>query len=91
MGYNQRQLAILGVAKNLGGCIGFVAGSLSEVLPTWVLLLIGAVQNFIGYALLWLIVTHRLPYMPLWVVSFQLFLSFNNLFLKPLLLQRTIF
>lgn len=76
MGYNQRQLAILGVAKDLGDSVGFVAGSLSEVLPTWVLLLIGVVQNFVGYGLLWLIVTHRLPAMPLWVVSFNLLWAF---------------
>lgn len=71
MGYNQRQIAILGVAKDWGDAIGFVAGSLCDVLPTWGLLLIGAVQNFLGYGLLWLIVTQKLPNMPLWVVSFD--------------------
>lgn len=69
MGYSQRQLAFLAVAKDLGDAIGFVAGSLCEVLPTWGLFLIGALQNFLGYGLLWLIVTKRLPTMPLWVVS----------------------
>ena len=69
MGYNQKQLAILGVAKDLGACLGFVAGSLSDVLPSWGLLLIGAVHNFVGYGLLWLLVTQRLPTLPLWVVS----------------------
>ena len=69
MGYNQRQIAILGVAKDLGDSVGIVAGSLSEALPTWVLFLIGVVQNFVGYGFLWLIVTQRLPNMPLWVVS----------------------
>ena len=69
MGYNQKQIAILGVAKDLGACLGFVAGSLSEVLPSWGLLLIGAVHNFVGYGLLWLVVTQRLPTLPLWVVS----------------------
>lgn len=69
MGYNQKQLAILGVAKDLGDAVGFVAGSLCEVLPAWGLLFIGVVQNFLGYGLLWLIVTQKLPNMPLWVVS----------------------
>ena len=80
MGYNQRQIAILGVAKDLGDSVGIVAGSLSEALPTWVLFLIGVVQNFVGYGFLWLIVTQRLPNMPLWVVSSNPFLPSISLF-----------
>lgn len=68
MGYNQRQIAILGVAKDLGDSIGFIAGSLCDVLPIWGILFIGAVQNFVGYGLVWLIVTGTLD-LPLWVVS----------------------
>ncbi|KAF4395125.1 hypothetical protein G4B88_017995 [Cannabis sativa] len=67
MGYNQRQLSLLGVVKTLGGSVGFVAGSLSEVLPIWGLLLIGALQNFVGYGLLWYIVHRRWSGVPLWV------------------------
>ncbi|XP_015882179.3 protein NUCLEAR FUSION DEFECTIVE 4 [Ziziphus jujuba] len=78
MGYNQRQIAILGVAKDWGDAIGFVAGSLCDVLPTWGLLLIGAVQNFLGYGLLWLIVTQKLPNMPLWVLCVCLFVGTNG-------------
>lgn len=69
MGYNQRQIAILGVAKDLGDSIGFIAGSLCEILPIWAVLSIGVVQNFVGYGLLWLIVSDKLPTLPLWVVS----------------------
>jgi hypothetical protein len=69
MGFNQRQVAILGVAKDLGDSIGFIAGSLCEVLPIWVILLIGVVQNFVGYGLVWLVVAGILPALPLWVVS----------------------
>ncbi|XP_028123356.1 protein NUCLEAR FUSION DEFECTIVE 4-like isoform X2 [Camellia sinensis] len=68
MGYNQRQVAILGVAKDLGDSIGFIAGTLIEVLPVWAVFSIGVVQNFVGYGLVWLIVTHRLPTLPLWVI-----------------------
>lgn len=69
MGYDQRQVAFLGVAKDLGDAIGFGAGSLCEVLPVWVILLIGVVQNFLGYGLVWLVVAGILPSLPLWVVS----------------------
>jgi hypothetical protein len=69
LGYNQRQVAALGVTKGLGDCVGFFAGTLSAMLPAWAMLLIGAVQNFIGYGWLWLIVTGQAPALPLWMVS----------------------
>ncbi|KAK4410013.1 hypothetical protein Sango_0074300 [Sesamum angolense] len=49
LNYNQRQVARLGVAKDLGDSVGFLAGSLSEILPLWAALLIGVIQNFVGY------------------------------------------
>lgn len=69
LGYNQRQIARLGVAKDLGDSVGFLAGSLCEVLPLWGALLVGAIQNLVGYGLVWLIVTGRVPTLPLWAVS----------------------
>ncbi|KAM1788638.1 protein NUCLEAR FUSION DEFECTIVE 4-like [Malus sylvestris] len=78
MGYSQRQLAILGVAKDLGDSVGFVAGSLSEILPTWGLLVIGAAFNFVGYGLLWLIVSQTLPAFPLWVLCICIFVGTNG-------------
>lgn len=69
MGYNQRQIASLGVAKDLGDSVGFLAGTLCEILPLWAALLIGALQNLIGYGLVWLVVTRQVPVLPLWVVS----------------------
>uniref|UniRef100_A0A5B7B028 Uncharacterized protein n=1 Tax=Davidia involucrata TaxID=16924 RepID=A0A5B7B028_DAVIN len=78
MGYNQRQVAMLGVAKDLGDSIGFIAGSLCEVLPIWGILSIGVVQNFVGYGLVWLIVTNRLPSLPLWVLCISIFVGTNG-------------
>ncbi|KAJ0629655.1 hypothetical protein HanIR_Chr00c07g0906281 [Helianthus annuus] len=69
LNYNQKQVARLGVAKDLGDSVGFLAGSMSEFLPMWALLLIGAVQNFVGYGWVWLVVTGKAPMLPLWVVS----------------------
>lgn len=40
---NQRQVARLRVAKDLGDSVGFLAGSLSEILPQWAALLVGAI------------------------------------------------
>ncbi|XP_022737818.1 protein NUCLEAR FUSION DEFECTIVE 4-like [Durio zibethinus] len=78
MGYNQRQIAILGVAKDLGDSIGFVAGSLCETLPIWVILLIGVVQNFVGYGLVGLAVANILPDLPLWVMCLAIFVGTNG-------------
>lgn len=78
MGYNQRQVAFLGVAKDLGDSIGFVAGSLCEVLPIWVILLIGVVQNFVGYGLVWLVVAGVLPDLPLWALCIAIFVGTNG-------------
>lgn len=69
LNYNQRQVASLGVAKDLGDSVGFLPGILSDILPLWGVLLIGAIQNFIGYGWVWLVVTGRTPVLPLWAVS----------------------
>ncbi|KAG2571666.1 protein NUCLEAR FUSION DEFECTIVE 4-like [Panicum virgatum] len=78
LGYNQRQVAALGVAKDLGDCVGFFAGSLSAVLPSWAMLLIGAAQNFLGYGWLWLIVTRQVPPLPLWLMCVLIFVGTNG-------------
>lgn len=78
MGYNQRQIAMLGVAKDLGDAIGFLAGILSEILPIWAVLFIGVIQNFVGYGLVWLIVAHKLPALPLWVLCVLIFIGTNG-------------
>ncbi|CAL5027853.1 unnamed protein product [Urochloa decumbens] len=78
LGYNQRQVAALGVAKDLGDCVGFFAGSLSAVLPAWAMLLIGAAQNFLGYGWLWLIVTRQVSPLPLWLMCVLIFVGTNG-------------
>ncbi|KAG8637754.1 hypothetical protein MANES_15G162000v8 [Manihot esculenta] len=78
LNYNQRQLASLGVAKDLGDSVGFLAGSLSEILPLWGALLVGALQNLIGYAWVWLVVTGRAPVLPLWAMCILIFIANNG-------------
>lgn len=78
LNYNQRQIARLGVAKDLGDSVGFLAGTLCEVLPLWAALLIGALKNFIGYGWVWLIVTGRAPALPLWAMCILIFVGTNG-------------
>ncbi|XP_010524260.2 PREDICTED: protein NUCLEAR FUSION DEFECTIVE 4-like [Tarenaya hassleriana] len=76
--YNQRELARLGVAKDLGDSVGFLAGTLSELLPLWAALLVGAFQNLVGYGWVWLIVTGRAPVLPLWAMCVLIFVGNNG-------------
>ncbi|KAL0424194.1 UNVERIFIED_CONTAM: hypothetical protein Sradi_0954200 [Sesamum radiatum] len=78
LNYNQRQVARLGVAKDLGDSVGFLAGSLSEILPLWAALLIGVIQNFVGYGWVWLVVTGRVPVLPLWAMCILIFIGTNG-------------
>ncbi|KAI3831906.1 hypothetical protein MKX03_022278 [Papaver bracteatum] len=78
LNYNQKQIARLGVAKDLGDNIGFLAGTLCEVLPVWGALFIGAIQNLVGYGWVWLIVTQRVPALPLWGMCILLFVGANG-------------
>ncbi|KAK4779408.1 hypothetical protein SAY86_006936 [Trapa natans] len=78
LNYNQRQIARLGVAKDLGDSVGFLAGSLCEVLPLWGALLVGAFQNFVGYGWVWLVVTGRSPVLPLWAMCILIFIGTNG-------------
>ncbi|KAK1359370.1 Mitochondrial import receptor subunit TOM20-like [Heracleum sosnowskyi] len=78
LNYNQKQVARLGVAKDLGDSVGFLAGSLCEILPMWAALLVGAAQNFIGYGVVWLVVTGRAPVLPLWTMCLLIFVGTNG-------------
>lgn len=78
LNYNQRQLASLGVAKDLGDSVGFLPGILSEILPLWGVLLIGAIQNLIGYGWVWLVITGRTPILPLWAMCILIFVGTNG-------------
>ncbi|MCO5600504.1 hypothetical protein L7F22_054617 [Adiantum nelumboides] len=78
LGYSQQQITILGIAKDLGANIGLSAGALSGVLPTWCLIIIGTVQNSVGYGWLWLIVTGHATSLPLWAVCLLILIGTNG-------------
>ncbi|KAL0331849.1 UNVERIFIED_CONTAM: hypothetical protein Scaly_2086400 [Sesamum calycinum] len=78
LNYNQRQVARLGVAKDLGDSVGFLAASFSEILPFVGAVLVGAIQNFVGYGWVWLVVTGKVPVLPLWAVNVYSYLVGTN-------------
>lgn len=78
LSYNQKQIATLAVAKDLGGSLGFLAGGLCEVLPLWGCLLVGALQSCFAYGWLWLIVTTGAPALPIWAMFVLIFMCSNG-------------
>ncbi|KAL2320305.1 hypothetical protein Fmac_029274 [Flemingia macrophylla] len=78
LNYNQRQLAVLGVAKDLGDSVGFVTGVLCELLPIWAALLVGGALSLVGYGFVWLVVTARVPVLPLWAMCVFIFVGTNG-------------
>ncbi|CAJ1947007.1 unnamed protein product [Sphenostylis stenocarpa] len=51
MSFNQKQVALLSVAKDLGDNVGLLAGKISLFSPIWALFLVGIFQNVLGYGL----------------------------------------
>ncbi|KAL3691011.1 hypothetical protein R1sor_004662 [Riccia sorocarpa] len=78
LGYDQKGISRLGVAKDIGDSVGLVAGTLCDLMPIWGLLLVGAAVNLTGYGLIWLIITQRLPSVPLWVMCIIILVATNG-------------
>ncbi|KAH9316721.1 hypothetical protein KI387_025348 [Taxus chinensis] len=78
MHYNQLQLNNLGVAKDLGENVGLIAGLVCNKLPPWVLLSIGAFNGLVGYGVLWLASTGRIPPLPYWQMCVALGIGANS-------------
>jgi hypothetical protein len=73
MHYNQLQLNNLGVAKDVGKSFGLLAGLLADRLPTWLILLIGAVEGAVGYGTQYLVIAQKITPPSYWQVRFSLF------------------
>ncbi|XP_054820312.1 protein NUCLEAR FUSION DEFECTIVE 4-like [Prosopis cineraria] len=72
LGFNQRQIALLGVAIDIGENVGLLPGLASNKFPPWLILSLGALISFLGYTVLWLSVSRTLlslPYWLLWIAS----------------------
>ncbi|KAL6638723.1 hypothetical protein ACP70R_023582 [Stipagrostis hirtigluma subsp. patula] len=78
LGYDQRQLAMLGVANDIGENFGIVAGVLCNSLPPWLVLLVGAAFCFIGFGTLWLAVSGAVLGMPYWLLWIALAIGTNS-------------
>jgi hypothetical protein len=78
LGYDQSTLDTLGFFKDLGGNVGIVSGLINEVSPPWVVLLVGAIMNIVGYSMIWLSVTRRLAKPKLWQMYLYICIGANS-------------
>ncbi|RDY03562.1 Protein NUCLEAR FUSION DEFECTIVE 4 [Mucuna pruriens] len=69
LGFDQRQVTLLGVANDIGENLGLLPGLACNKFPPWIILLVGSFASFLGYGLLYLAISdtlHSLPYLLLW-------------------------
>lgn len=73
LGFNQQQLALLGVANDIGENMGLISGSVCNKFPPWSILCIGAFSCFFGYGVLWLALSRSVHSLPYWLVKVLIF------------------
>ncbi|KAK9999346.1 hypothetical protein SO802_018949 [Lithocarpus litseifolius] len=66
LGYNQTMLNTMSSCKDIGASVGIVSGLIAEITPTWFILLLGSLTNFVGYFMIWLAVTGRIAKPQFW-------------------------
>ncbi|KAA8535236.1 hypothetical protein F0562_030239 [Nyssa sinensis] len=78
LGFNQRQLTVLGVANDIGENVGLFPGIVCNKFPPWVVLLIGAFACFFGYGVLWLAVSRTVESLPYWLLWIAICVATNS-------------
>ncbi|KAL2479524.1 Major facilitator superfamily protein [Abeliophyllum distichum] len=78
LGFNQRQLTMLGVANDIGENVGILPGLICNKFPPWVLLLIGAFACLFGYGVLWLAISRTVLGLPYWLLWVALCIATNS-------------
>ncbi|KAL4318596.1 hypothetical protein GQ457_18G018200 [Hibiscus cannabinus] len=78
MNLTQLQLNNLSVAKDVGKAFGLLAGLASDRFPTPVILLIGAIEGFIGYGAQWLVVSQKIQPLPYWQMCIFMCMGGNS-------------
>ncbi|KAL6558299.1 hypothetical protein OROMI_018649 [Orobanche minor] len=78
LGFNQRQLTLLGVANDIGENVGILPGLVCNKFPPWVVLLVGAFSCFLGYGVLWHALNHTAVSLPYWVLWIALCIATNS-------------
>ncbi|XP_043705275.1 protein NUCLEAR FUSION DEFECTIVE 4-like [Telopea speciosissima] len=61
LGYDQTTLNLMSFWKDLGANVGVLSGFIVEATPTWFVLFLGALLNFVGYFFIWFAVMGKIP------------------------------
>ncbi|KAL5068972.1 hypothetical protein RYX36_019859 [Vicia faba] len=69
LGFNQRQVTLLGVANDIGENVGLLPGIACNTFLPWLILSVGAFASFLGYGILWLAVSQTVTNLPYLLVS----------------------
>ncbi|KAF3333036.1 Protein NUCLEAR FUSION DEFECTIVE 4 [Carex littledalei] len=78
LGYDQQTLNTLGFFKDLGANVGIHAGLIAEVTPTWAVLAIGSVMNFLGYFMIYLSLTGKVARPHVWQMCLYIAIGANS-------------
>ncbi|XP_078149322.1 protein NUCLEAR FUSION DEFECTIVE 4-like [Carex rostrata] len=78
LGYDQQTLNTIGFFKDLGANVGIHAGLIAEVTPTWAVLAIGSVMNFVGYFMIYLSLTGKVARPHVWQMCLYIALGANS-------------
>lgn len=78
LGYDQSTLNLIGFFKDLGANVGIISGLFNEIAPPWLVLSLGAAMNFIGYFLIWLVITGKMAKPPVWQMCLYFFIGANS-------------
>lgn len=76
--YNQSALNTLSSWKDIGTSAGILSGLVAEVTPTWFVLAIGSITNFLGYFMVWLAVTGKISKPKVWHMCVYMFIAANS-------------
>eukprot|EP00249_Psilotum_nudum_P011628 c23286_g1_i1 orf=254-2155(+) len=76
--YNQVQLNYLAFAKDFGENVGILAGLVCNKVPPWIILLIAALEGFVGFGVLWLVADEAINPRPLWQMCIAICVGANS-------------
>ncbi|KAF5946767.1 hypothetical protein HYC85_016995 [Camellia sinensis] len=76
--FSQQQLTMLGVANDIGENVGILPGIACNKFSPWIVVLIGAFASFLGYGVLWLVVSQTVQSLPYWLLWLALCVATNS-------------
>lgn len=78
LGYDQQTITTLSFFKDLGANVGILPGLINEVSPPWVVLIVGAGMNLVGYLMIYLSITGRTARPQVWLMCLYICIGANS-------------